>query len=178
MMTRFGAHRFLPLATGVAVFATLLLLVLNVMVVHAQVAQSPVASAAVKRGTASVTWPRAVRALQRGEVVRANDYVLADTAIAWHWNDAPADTMRSITGWVARRAIAAGEFMHAPAVAPPHVVMMGSAVKVLWQDGPVSLTLVGTATNNAALGAPVGVRIDRNRRLDGVAVGSNIVRLR
>jgi flagella basal body P-ring formation protein FlgA len=36
----------------------------------------------------------------------------------------------------------------------------------------------GVATNTAALGAPVGIRIDRTRRLDGIAVAPNTVRLR
>jgi flagella basal body P-ring formation protein FlgA len=148
--------------------ATLVLLMLNITVVHGQEA----------RGTVRVTWPRALHAFQRGDTVRTGDYVLADTVIAWHWSNTQPDTTRAITGWVARRTIAEGEFLRSPSVAPAPVITIGSTVQVLWQDGSLRLTLTGTATNNAALGAPVGVRIDRNRRLDGVAVGSNTVRLR
>ncbi|MBC8085698.1 MAG: flagellar basal body P-ring formation protein FlgA, partial [Phycisphaerae bacterium] len=129
------------------------------------------------RGTVRVTWPRAIRAMQRGQVVTTSDFVLIDTVIAWPWNSQP-DTVHAIAGWVTRRAVSAGEFLRAPGVAPATLIMMGSTVKVLWQDGPVRLTLTGTATNNAGMGAPVGVRIDKNRRLDGIAVGPNTVRLR
>lgn len=164
-MTRHDA----PLASDVGisllvgVLATVLLLILSATDASAQ---------------ARMTWPKATRAIQRGEVVRAEDFVLADTTIVWHWKEPSADTMTVIAGWIARRPIAQGEFMHGPSIAPSNVIAVGSSVKVLWQDGPVHLTLMGTATNNAALGAPVGVRIDKNRRLDGIAVGPNTVRLR
>lgn len=164
-MTRHDA----PLASDigisllVGVLATVLLLILSATDASAQ---------------ARMTWPKATRALQRGEVVRSEDFVLADTTIVWHWKEPSTDTMKAVAGWITRRPIAQGEFMHGPAIAPSNVIALGSSVKVLWQDGPVHLTLTGTATNNAALGAPVGVRIDKNRRLDGIAVGPNTVRLR
>jgi flagellar basal body P-ring formation protein FlgA len=154
----------------VGILATALLLILNVTSVRAQTNE-------LARGTVRVTWPRAVRALQRGQTIAATDFVLVDTVIAWRWNSQP-DTVHAIAGWVTRRAISPGEFLRAPGVAPATMIMMGSTVKVLWQDGTLRLTLSGTATNNAALGAPVGVRIDKNRRLDGIAVGPNTVRLR
>jgi flagellar basal body P-ring formation protein FlgA len=154
----------------VGILATAVLLILNSTSVRAQ-ADVPA------RNTVRVTWPRAVHALPRGQTITPADFVLVDTVITWKWNSTP-DTVRAIAGWVTRRAIAAGEFLRAPGVAPASVITMGSVVKVLWQDGALRLTLTGTATNNAALGAPVGVRIDRNRRLDGIAVGPNTVRLR
>jgi len=157
----------------VSVLATVLLLLLNATGAAAQSSTLPTA-----RGTARMTWPKATRALLRGEVVGAADFVLADTVIVWTWKAPSTDTMSAVAGWITRRPIAQGEFMHGPSIAPSSVVTLGSTVKVLWQDGNVHLTLSGTATNNAALGAPVGVRIDRNRRLDGIAVGPNTVRLR
>ena len=157
----------------VSVLATVLLLILNATSAFAQSnAVQPV------KGTARMTWPKATRALLRGEVVGASDFVLADTVIVWTWKEPSADTMRAVAGWVTRRPIAQGEFMHGPSIAPASVITLGSTVQVLWQDGNVRLTLTGTATNNAAMGASVGVRLDRNRRLDGIAVGPNTVRLR
>jgi hypothetical protein len=41
----------------------------------------------------------------------------------------------------------------------------------------VRILLTGVATNTAPLGASVGVRIDPTRRLDGIAVAPNTVRL-
>lgn len=154
----------------VGILATALLLIVNASSVRAQ-------TNAPARGTVQVTWPRAIHAMPRGQTIAASDFVLVDTVITWPWNSQP-DTVRAIAGWVTRRAIAAGEFLRAPGVAPATLITMGSLVKVLWQDGSLRLTLTGTATNNAALGAPVGVRIDKNRRLDGIAVAPNTVRLR
>lgn len=174
-MTRTNAPLASDFVTSllVSVLATVLLLLLNATGASAQSsAQQPAL------GTARMTWPKATRALLRGEVVRATDFVLADTVIVWTWKAPSTDTMSAVAGWVTRRPIAQGEFMHGPSIAPSSVITLGSPVKVLWQDGNVRLTLTGTATNNAAMGAPVGVRIDRNRRLDGIAVGPNTVRLR
>ncbi|MEP6764511.1 MAG: flagellar basal body P-ring formation chaperone FlgA [Gemmatimonadaceae bacterium] len=130
----------------------------------------------VPRGMVRVTWARALRALRRGDTLRTEDFSLADTVIVWPWNTTPETAAQP--GWLVKRALAAGEFMRTPSVAPLSVITTGSTVKILWQEGGVRLTLSGVATNNAALGAPVGVRIDRNRRLDGIAVGPNSVRLR
>lgn len=150
----------------IAVMATALLLILNATNVSAQ------------QGTALMTWPKSTRALQRGETLTPSDFVLADTVIVWTWKQPSTDTMTAVSGWTVRRAIAAGEFMHGPSIAPSSVISLGSTVKAIWQDGNVRLTLTGTATNNAALGAAVGVRIDKNRRLDGIAIGPNTVRIR
>ena len=131
----------------------------------------------VGHGTAHVTWARATRALRTGDTLRVDDITMVDTVITWRFNT-PPDSTRPRAGWIARRPIAVGEFMRLPAVAPAPVIIMGSIVQVMWTDGAVQLLLKGVATNNAALGAPVGVRIDKNRRLDGIAVGPNSVRLR
>jgi flagella basal body P-ring formation protein FlgA len=57
-------------------------------------------------------------------------------------------------------------------------VRAGTTVTVEYRDGPVRLRLAGIATNSAPLGAPVGVRLDPTRRLDGIAVAPNLVRLK
>jgi flagellar basal body P-ring formation protein FlgA len=164
-MTRHNAPLASDLGLSILIgaLATMLLLILSASTVSAQ---------------ARMTWPRATRALQRGEVLRVDDFVLADTTIVWRWKEPSVDTITAVAGWVTRRPIAQGEFMHTPSIAPANAITMGSTVKAFYLDGPVRLTLTGTATNNAALGAPVGVRLDKNRRLDGIAVGPNTVRLR
>lgn len=135
------------------------------------------AAAPRARDQRPVTVAVATRALAAGEALAEGDWQLKDTVIVWRWQTAP-DTTRPALGWVTRRAIAAGEVLRPPAVVPPPVVTTGAAVTAVWQDGPVRLVLNGTATNSAAIGAPVGVRIDRIRRLDGIAIGPNTVRLR
>jgi len=132
---------------------------------------------ALPRGMRRVTWPVARRTFATGDTVRADDFALRDTTIVWPWNTNP-DTTSAIVGWVARRPITVGEVLRAPAVSAPPVVSAGSTVTAIWQDGSLRLALTGVATYSAPLGAPVGVRIDHSRRLDGVAVAPNTVRLR
>jgi len=130
------------------------------------------------RGTVRVRLSVATRALQRGDTLRAADIAVVDTTIVWRWSTAIPDTTRAHVGWVTRRAISVGEVLRYPAVGASPVVHVGQRVSAIYQDGPVRILLTGTATNSAALGAPVGVRIDPTRRLDGIAVALNSVRLR
>lgn len=136
------------------------------------------ASPALRADQRRVTVTVATRAIARGEPLQTGDIAVKDTVITWRWNGITPDTTRAQAGWVAQRAIAAGDVLRAPAVTPPPVITSGSAVKAIWQDGPLTLVMSGVATNSAALGAPVGIRIDRTRRLDGIAVAPNTVRLR
>lgn len=130
------------------------------------------------RGMARVRLSVATRALQRGETLRAEDIAVVDTSIVWRWANSAPDTTRAQAGWVTRRPISAGEVLRFPAVGAPAIVTAGSSVTMIYQDGPVRIQLVGVATNTASLGAPVSVRIDNTRRLDGIAVAPNTVRLR
>jgi len=128
-------------------------------------------------GTARVRLSIATRALLRGDTLRADDIAIVDTTIVWRWSSVAPDTTRAQPGWIARRPIAAGEVLRFPAVGAPPVVNAGTRVSAIYQDGPVRILLTGVATNTAPLGASVGVRIDPTRRLDGIAVAPNTVRL-
>lgn len=132
----------------------------------------------VARDQRRVTLTVATRALVRGELLQPTDIALVDTIITWRWNNVAPDTTRALPGWVTHRPIAVGEVLRAPAVSPPPVIASGATVSAIWQDGPLKLVIAGVATNSAIVGAPVGVRIGRTRRLDGVAVAPNLVRLR
>lgn len=140
-------------------------------------ASAPTTAPALPRGFVRLSLPAATHDIARGDTIRAGDFALVDTTLVWRWAT-PPDTTREIAGWVARRPIVAGELLRAPAVAAPSLVSAGATVTVLYQEGPVRLTLKGIATNSASLGAPVSVRVDGTRRLDGVAVANNTVRLR
>ena len=126
----------------------------------------------------TITVSVAARALVRGDTLQASDITTMDTTIVWRWTSIAPDTTRALPGWVTRRNIALGEVLRAPAVMPPPVITSGTRVTAIWQDGPLRVVVTGIATNTAAIGAPVGVRIDPTRRLDGVAAGPNTVRLR
>ena len=158
-----------------SLFAAMAVSLLLPMAVRAQAAP---ATSALRNDQRRVSVTVATRAIVRGETLQATDIAVADTVIVWRWNGMAPDTTRAQAGWVAQRAIAAGEVLRAPAVTPPPVITSGSPVKAIWQDGPLTLVMSGVATNTAALGAPVGIRIDRTRRLDGIAVAPNTVRLR
>jgi len=147
----------------------------NDVAVHA--ASSNAAPSPLARDQRRVTYTVATRAIARGETLRTEDIVRLDTVITWRWSAAP-DTTPAQPGWVTRRPIAMGEVLRAPAVSPPAAVTGGQPVTAIWQDGALRVVLTGVATNTAAVGSAVGVRIDRTRRLDGVAVGPNLVRLR
>ena len=126
----------------------------------------------------TITVSVAARALARGDTLQAGDIATIDTTVVWRWTTIAPDTTRALPGWVTRRHIAQGEVLRAPAVMPPPVITMGTRVTAIWQDGPLRVVVTGIATNTASIGAPVGVRIDPTRRLDGVAAGPNTVRLR
>ncbi|MCU0633265.1 MAG: flagellar basal body P-ring formation chaperone FlgA [Gemmatimonadaceae bacterium] len=121
----------------------------------------------------------AARALERGDTVRADAIVVRDTVL---WGR-PAFTRGGTArvpaiGWIARRAIAAGERLAEPAVAPAPAVSSGDPVRAIYRDGSLALALRGIAANSAELGQRVTVRIDLRRRLDGIAVAPGVVALR
>ncbi len=141
-------------------------------------AQPAAISTPLRSDQRRVSLTVATRALARGETLQPVDIAVVDTIIAWRWNGVAPDTTRALPGWVTRRPIMAGEVLRAPAVSAPPVIAGGATVKAIWQDGPLTLVLTGVAINTATVGAPVGVRIDRIRRLDGIAIAPNTVRLR
>jgi flagella basal body P-ring formation protein FlgA len=155
-------------------------LALAMVFAHPAFAQAASATPAstVARGTARVRLSVAARAVQRGDTLRAEDIAIVDTTIVWRWTTIAPDTTRALPGWIAHRPITAGEVLRFPAVSAPAIVNAGATVLAIYQDGQVRIRLTGTATNTASLGAPVGVRIDPTRRLDGIAVAPNTVRLR
>ncbi len=126
-----------------------------------------------------VTWTRAVatKALVRGDTLRVDDFILADTSYTGRLPYG-VDTTTPQAGWLIRRAIAAGEWLRQPAVAPMPVVTAGQPVHVLWNDGLVQLTVDAVALNSATLGGAVSVRVGRTRRIDGVAIAPDSVRIR
>lgn len=130
------------------------------------------------RNQRKATLAVAARQLARGDTLRPGDFILVDTLVTWRWDRGNFNPSLPGTGWIAHRTISAGETLRPPSVTPPPVITSGNPVIAIWERGGVRLVLSGVAIGSAALGAPVGVRIDRNRRLDGVAVAVDTVRLR
>jgi flagella basal body P-ring formation protein FlgA len=126
-----------------------------------------------------VPWTRAVatRALVRGDTLRADDIAIVDTM---RHGRLPygVDTTMPRAGWLVQRAIAAGEWLRAPGVAPQPAVTAGRPVTAIWSDGAVRVSVSAVALSSAPIGAAVTVRVGRNRRLDAVVVAPDSVRLR
>lgn len=114
------------------------------------------------------------RALARGTVLSADDFELRDTTLHY---PLPVDAPTVTAGWVTRRAFNAGEVLREPAVEAPSVVNANSPVKVEWTDGNVTISIVGIASRNAALGERVPVRIASGKRIEATVIAPGRVRL-
>lgn len=108
-----------------------------------------------------VTVPRlvAARALRPGMTLVAGD-LRAEPHVAWGPPIADLEPLPA-AGWLVRRAIAAGEPLAPPRVAPPPVIAAGQSVRVHWSAGNVSVAMEGTALNDAVVGETVRVRTGR-----------------
>ena len=119
----------------------------------------------------------AARALARGALLSDSDVLLQHTLVWGAPEIATPVTLDRIIGSETRRTLRIGETIRAVDVASPPVVFAGDTVTAeVIRDG-VRLALVGTALQNASLGARVAIRLNRGRRFAGIATGRNTVRL-
>ncbi len=114
----------------------------------------------------------ATRAIPRGAVLSADDFVYRDTT-----SRAPLDTNIVAAGWTTRRTIAAGELLRSPAVQPPDLVTANSPVEIVWRDVNISLSMRGTAMASGALGERVAVRTEQGKRIEATVVAAGRVRI-
>jgi flagella basal body P-ring formation protein FlgA len=79
-------------------------------------------------------------------------------------------------GWEVRRALAAGEVLAHPAVAPPIFVVAGAPVRLVWTEGAVQVSVVGVALNRARQGELVRAQVEgRSSPLVGTAAATGTV---
>ena len=119
----------------------------------------------------------ALHPILRGQPLDGDDVALHRT-VEW---GAPVDTqaasLTAIVGTESRRLLREGEAVRTSDVTWPPVIRAGEVVTAeVVRDG-VRLALLGTALQNASLGGRVAIRLDRGRRLAGIATGRNTVRL-
>jgi flagella basal body P-ring formation protein FlgA len=107
----------------------------------------------------------AAREIPRGATIEAAD-IAAEGAEA-----------TTVVGWVAKRLIRAGEALRAPAIAPAELVRSGDTVQLVWRDGNLEIRMTGRAMGSAAAGERVIVRVDTQRRFEGIAEAPGVVRL-
>jgi flagellar basal body P-ring formation protein FlgA len=168
--------------------ATVLAPLLPLQIAHAQSTPAHTArthtgltQTATPRATSAATqvWTRAiaVRPLLRGDTLRTDDFVLADTLVQRR-PPYGVDTTTPQVGWLVQRPIGAGEWLRTPAVIPAPAVTAGRPVHAIYNDGTVQLAVSGIALRSAPLGGAVSVRVGRTRRLDGIVIAPDSVRLR
>ncbi len=143
--------------------------------------QSALAYTPAARATSAATlvWTRAiaVRPLMRGDTLQAADFTLADTLVQRR-PPYGADTTTPKAGWLVQRPIGVGEWLRTPAVIPVPAVTAGRPVHAIYNDGTVQLAVSAIALRSAPIGGSVTVRIGRTRRLDGIVIAPDSVRLR
>ncbi len=115
--------------------------------------------------------PVAARPLAAGTRLVPAD-VRREPRVCWGPPAPPSSSLPG-PGWEVRRALAAGDALARPAVAPPLLVEAGAPVRLLWTDGAVQVSVVGTALNRARQGELVRARVEgRPDRLVGTATAT------
>lgn len=112
----------------------------------------------------------AARAVPSGTRLEAAD-IRQEERVLWGPPARNAPASRSPIGWLARRALAAGEALVAPAVSPPPLIAAGEPVELEWRSGSVSVRLGGVALQAGTEGEVIRVRVaGRSHPLRGVVV--------
>ena len=134
---------------------------------------SRAASALRVRAGVEDTVAVAARALASGTRLAAGD-VSHEPRLRWG-PPLPRVAAGPGPGWEVRRAVAAGEVLERPAVAPPALVAAGAPVRFVWAGGPVQVSVTGIALNSARQGEIVRARVvGRSDRLVGTVTGEGL----
>jgi flagella basal body P-ring formation protein FlgA len=116
----------------------------------------------------------AARPLVAGKRLDPAD-VRPESRVCWG-PPAPPSVARPGPGWEVRRALATGEVLERPAVAPPTLVVAGEPVRLVWAGSAVQVSVVGIALNRASQGELVRARVEgRADRLVGTATATGTV---
>lgn len=117
--------------------------------------------------------PVAARELPRGTELVAGDVAWREQVV---WGP-PAGDPTDPVGLRTQRRIATGESLLEPAVAPGPWVESRDPVEVVFEKGPVTIALRGTALADAQPGERVHVRLEDGRRVQGRTIGPGRVAL-
>ena len=116
----------------------------------------------------------AARALAPGQRLGPGDWSL-EARTTW---GAPRTTSRPADGWDVRRAIAAGEPLAWPSVAPPRLIQGGDRLTLVWERDQVRITATGVALQGGARGESIRARVDGSgARVMATAVAPGIATL-
>jgi flagella basal body P-ring formation protein FlgA len=136
-----------------------------------------VSTATQAQSTPTPRIPTAARALPRGTVLASSDIAWVDTLASNSTLRVLASGTAVAPGWVTRRVVAQGEPLQAPAVVPPMLVRANDVVELVFRRDDVQLSLRGRVSRDAGAGETVTVRIDAQRRFEGIVEAPGRVRL-
>lgn len=121
----------------------------------------------------------AARALSRGDTLGERD-LRVERRVRWGAPEsrALAAAERPSAGWEVRRAVAEGEVLEWPSVAPPPMVVAGQTVRLEWVREGVRVALTGIALNDARRGETVRARVpERPARLTATVTAPGVAEL-
>jgi flagella basal body P-ring formation protein FlgA len=128
----------------------------------------------LRAGVERTVWV-AARPLAAGQRLEAAD-LRAEPRV--RWGPPAPDGEAPGPGWEVRRALAPGEPLARPAVAPPPLVASGEPVRLVWERAGVQVAVAGVALNSARRGESVRVRVEGHpERLTGIAIAPGIATL-
>lgn len=130
-------------------------------------------STASCQGCPTFLAPVATRHLPRGTVLSESDLRVAHVASRVLQADLPV----TISGWVTRRTIRAGELLRPPAIARRPLVPRGSTVDVAIRVGEIEVVTRGVAIRDAEMDDAVAVRLGPKRTVQGRVQGPGHVLL-
>tara|TARA_R100001129_G_scaffold171256_1_gene141326 strand:- start:120 stop:590 length:471 start_codon:yes stop_codon:yes gene_type:complete len=115
------------------------------------------------------------RTIQRGDLVSERDFAV---------DEIPAARARGVVsaqeaaGLEARRTLREGMPVRASDLAEPRLVKRGEPVKITLREGALTISVMGRALGDGAMGEQVRVFSEAtNQTLDGVVEGSGTVRI-
>ena len=115
------------------------------------------------------------RQIQRGDLVSERDFASEEVTAAQARGSLSA---QQAAGMEARRTLRAGLPVRASDLAEPRLVKRGEAVKINLREGALTITAMGRALGDAALGEQVRVFSEAtNQTLQGVVEGAGNVRV-
>ncbi len=91
---------------------------------------------------------------------------------------ASSSAERPAPGWEVRRAVAEGDVLEWPSVAPPPMVVAGQSVRLEWVREGVRVALTAIALNDARRGETVRARVpERPARLMATVTAPGVAEL-
>lgn len=118
---------------------------------------------------------RAKERLKRGEVIDASSVYVTEEMLNYR-NSKALDNPAKVIGKVARRNINQGEIITSSSFEEEALVQRGDLVTMVARNGGITVTALGKARSNGALGETIIVEnLDSKKRVEGKVIGERMV---